>query len=222
MCGLASLPAPLPSFASLCISLLHERKHTHTHRFPFPELCFENRSFILTVNSQADRYSLAILSIIKPLGGYLARYTCYCGIVSPRWSGTNRHNHTHEECRITHVGRLRWYDVNEMLGLLFWGLDEVFRSLPGKKIGNTTVYKLHSHYRWTHRHINNESYLITIFNASLNYFILCTVGKFIQWFPIWGSGPLQGQARLWGCHNINYETGKKKGYFAFYSLTSIN
>lgn len=74
MCGLASLPAPLPSLAMLCISLLHKASthtHTHTYRFPFPELCFENRSFILTVNSQADRYSQSILSTIKPLSEYL-------------------------------------------------------------------------------------------------------------------------------------------------------
>lgn len=43
---------------------------TLTHRFPFPELCFQNRSFILTVNSQADRYSLSILFItVKKLSG---------------------------------------------------------------------------------------------------------------------------------------------------------
>ena len=42
------LSHPSPGCAS---PLLQERRHTHTHRFPFPEPCCENRSFILTVNS---------------------------------------------------------------------------------------------------------------------------------------------------------------------------
>lgn len=56
--GVTPSTSPIPSLRSVSPSC------TNTHRFPFPELCFENRSFILTVNSQADRYSLTILSVI--------------------------------------------------------------------------------------------------------------------------------------------------------------
>lgn len=80
---------------------LHGRKHAHG--FPFPELCFENRSFILTVNSQDDRYSPTIPSLLKPCLWRISDVAV--ARVSPRWSVTRHHRHTHEECRITKVGR---------------------------------------------------------------------------------------------------------------------
>lgn len=89
----------------------------NTHKFPFPEMCFENRSFILTVNNQADRYSLTILSNMKTLGEKLHRS---CSSESQRWRVTNHHKHTHEECRITHVSRIWWYAAEQMLILLVW------------------------------------------------------------------------------------------------------
>lgn len=51
-----SLPLTL-----LCISILHASQRA-AHRFPFPELCFENRCFILPVNTDTDRYNLTIPS----------------------------------------------------------------------------------------------------------------------------------------------------------------
>lgn len=174
MCGLASLPAPLPSLASLSISLLHT--HTHTHRFPFPELCFENRSFILTVNSQADRYSLATLSVVK----------------SPGWISCTEYTHTLLRRRVAEVERHKssqthtwgmqnktrgeFSVVDEMLILLFWVLLTGIQLYCSVKI---------LYYRLNYRPVGSESYLsgkITHLNAvtaqsgaTLNYFILFTV-----------------------------------------------
>lgn len=120
-----------PSLCSVSPSCTKANTHTHADRFPFPEPCFENRSFILTVNSQADRYSLTIRSTVekkKPPRWISARYTCCCGSVSQRWSVANHPKHTHEECRITCVRRIRWHYGEQTLILLFWGLEEVFRA----------------------------------------------------------------------------------------------
>lgn len=88
------------SHPSLCSGSVSCTK-ANTRRFPFPELCFENRSFILTVNSQADRV-LTILLIVRALGGY-RRSTCYWSSLSPRWSVTD-HNKTPGIMRGEHVG----------------------------------------------------------------------------------------------------------------------
>lgn len=126
--GVTPSTSPIPRFALY----LPAARTQNTHRFPFPELCFENRSFLLTVNSQADRYGLTILSVTKPLCGYLHSTHVTAASVSPRWSITNHHRHTHEECRITLVGRIPWCDVQ--LILLCWVAEEAFMSLSGVKL----------------------------------------------------------------------------------------
>lgn len=118
--GVTPSTSPIPRSRSVSPSCTKANTHTHTHRFPFPEPCFENRRFILTVNSQADRYSLTILSTIKPSPRISAPYTCYCGSVSQRWSVANHHKH--EECGMTCGRRIRWHDVelNAHFGYSGW------------------------------------------------------------------------------------------------------
>lgn len=179
MCGLASLPAPLPSLTLLHISLLQE--HKHTHRFPFPELCFENRSFILTVNSQADRYSPTVLSIIKPPRWISARYTCYCSSVSPRWSVANHHKtHTHEECRITHTCLFchseRWRE----------NLD------PSLKFQQAKPWCKNTASQGKYRCISSKTWLSTGgITQKLNFYVVLELlysvySSLIQWFLNWG------------------------------------
>lgn len=72
-----------PSLCSLSPS------SANTHKFSFPEMCFENRSFLLTVNNQADRYRPTILLHAKTLGGSWS-----CSSVAQRWSVANHHKHT--------------------------------------------------------------------------------------------------------------------------------
>lgn len=94
-----------------------------THGLPSPELCFENRSFILTVNSGAYRYSPTIRSVTKPLCGYLRSTHVTAASVSLRWGVANHRRHTHEECRVTHVGRRQLRDVQvweQMLSSFFY------------------------------------------------------------------------------------------------------
>lgn len=118
--GVTPSTSPIPRYALYLPPAQSKYAHTHTHtyRFPFPELCFENRSFILTVNSQADRYSQSILSTIKPLSEYL-RGTHVTAAPCHRGGASRIITHTHEECRITYGRRIRWYDVAQMVILLF-------------------------------------------------------------------------------------------------------
>lgn len=87
---------PLPSVDLLCIS--PRCTNSITHGFPSPELCFENRSFILTVNSGADRYGPTIRSRHKSPSVDICtvhmslRRACHWGGASQIIAGTHMRN----------------------------------------------------------------------------------------------------------------------------------
>lgn len=114
-----------------------------THGFPFPELCFENRSFILTVNSRADRYSLTTLPLRHKPSLWLSARVHISLRPARRRGGASQviaGTHTHEEFRIAHVGRIRRCGGEQMFILLFLVVGEVFwchagvRNVLGQKL----------------------------------------------------------------------------------------